>query len=212
MVFELTTGEQVAGITVKGVPVSVDEAAYSRRLIGWARVKGFDPTDLVVVDECGNLQWSRGPAYGYMVLVGFDDSLLVREFHGGDPVFYRFSIDGAVLAGPSKFGDSMPLALGADGVLYLARRVPCSYPCDYDNSLEVVAVSESLEVLDRIDVGPYSHKASAVLLDDGLMVVVRDGRTGIDFVRIQTASPGLARTAWPTIRRDNERTGWVAPW
>ncbi|MCL2823855.1 MAG: hypothetical protein FWD57_07690 [Polyangiaceae bacterium] len=213
MVFERATGEQVAGLTVKGVPVSVQAAAYSRRLIGAAQIKPFDPAELVVLDECGKLKWARGPKDGYHVLVGFDDSLVVGEYkEHNTPVFYRFSIDGTVIAGPASYANWVfPFAIGADDVLYLASCVPC-YPCYHDKDLEVIAVSQSMEVIDRINLGGSCRRVSAVLLDDGLMVVMRVGLEGNDFVRIQTASPGLARTAWPAVRRDNERTGWVAPW
>ena len=214
MAFKRSTGDRLATLEVKGKPVSIQAAAYSRRLIGEARVDFYSPADLVVLDECGNLKWARGQEMSYTVLVGFGDSLLVREYtHPNTLKYYRISIDGTVMAGPADYGDFVfPLALGADDVLYLSRCVPCDAPCDHNHSLEIIAVSDSLAVLDRIDVGPYCDQASAVLLDDGLMVVTRVGKGHAEFVRIQTASPGLARTAWPTIRRDNERTGWVAPW
>jgi len=211
--FKRSTGTRFTDIMVDGVPVSVQVAAYSHRLIGEARVNGNTPADLVVVDECGNMKWSLGKSNRYEVLVGFDDSIVVGEYkYPTTPAFYRYSIDGELLAGPAKFGESTLLALGADDVLYLAGCARCSDPCDHDFDLEVIAVSESMEVLDRINVGSYCTNASAVLLDDGLMVVMRVGKGATEFVRIQTASPGLARTAWPTIRRDNERTAWVAPW
>jgi hypothetical protein len=54
-----------------------------------------------------------------------------------------------------------------------------------------------------------------VLLDDGQLLITRThfGQPmELELVRMATASPGLARTAWPTHHRDNARTGWIAAW
>jgi hypothetical protein len=164
----------------------------------------------VVLDECGNPQWSL-PEYSIGVeLVGFDDDLLVSSAYGTDTstpkwALHRYSIEGTLLAGPAE-GRSVFEILGADGVFYVGYCVP------YQEDLEVVALSPSLEVIDRLHVGPTCRSVSAVLLDDGLLLVVREGLSETEILRIATASPGLAHTAWPTRGRDNARTRWLAPW
>ncbi|MCL2823177.1 MAG: hypothetical protein FWD57_04235, partial [Polyangiaceae bacterium] len=80
-VFKRDTGIQIASIKVDGKPVSVLGATYSGKLVGEVRAEGSDSASLVVLDQCGNLQWSWGNALGYMVLVGFDESLLVGEYN-----------------------------------------------------------------------------------------------------------------------------------
>ncbi|MCL2825266.1 MAG: hypothetical protein FWD57_14845, partial [Polyangiaceae bacterium] len=111
---------------------------------------------------------------------------------------FQYAINGELLAGPGEWFDRY-LALGADGVSYVAKCVGSG------GNLEVVALSPSLDVIDRLDLGPNCFYGSeAVLLDDGLLIVHRrlpDNNT--ELVRIATASPGLAKTAWPTKMRDN---------
>jgi hypothetical protein len=169
----------------------------------------------VVLDECGNPQWSL-PKFSIGVeLVGFDDDLLVMSAYGTDTstpkwALHRYSIEGTLLAGPAE-GRSVFEILGADGVFYVGYCVD-GIDNPHRQDLEVVALSPSLEVIDRLHVGPTCRSVSAVLLDDGLMLVVREGSTRTEILRIATASPGLAHTAWPTDSRDNARTGWLAPW
>jgi hypothetical protein len=217
-VFDPDTGAEVSHPSVGGLDIySLGTPAYSHRLTAAAEKYAPGYWREVVLDECGNLQWSL-PEFTVLVnLIGFDDDLLVLSRYGRDTpadryVLHRYSIEGALLAGPA---DGFPVfnILGADGVFYVGYCVdqPGHLNDDADN-LELVALSPSLEVLDRLYLGPFCHSVSAVLLDDGLLLVMRTGPTRTEILRIATASPGLAHTAWPTRDRDNARTGWVAPW
>ena len=40
---------------------------------------------------------------------------------------------------------------------------------------------------------------------------LRPGSTGTELVAIQTRSPGLADSSWPSIRHDNRGTAWLVP-
>ena len=153
-----------------------------------------------------------------MQAVGFDDSLLIVAWPTSEKIeYYLSSIDGSILAEPRRISmgelNAGPLALGADGVWYF---VNCTNMYGRMGDLEVLALSPSLEVIARLDAGYSCSIAGGVevaLLDDGTLLIPRRGKdfTG-EIVRIATASPGLARTAWPKHMRDNENTGWIAAW
>ncbi|MCL2825573.1 MAG: hypothetical protein FWD57_16395 [Polyangiaceae bacterium] len=212
-VAQRSDGEPIQAPTVNGKKVNVYGAAFSRKLLA---SYSYSP-ELFVLDECGQLVWSL-QAYNAVFahsIVGFDDSLLTTAtaYNGvdyGERKLYRYSIDGTVLAGPySTGGVTNPLALGADGVYYVAT---CPLG-DTEGDLELLALSESFELVDKVNLGPPCG-ASGVLLDDGMLVITRSTVPDYkpEFVRVQTASPGLAKTAWPTNGRDNSRTAWLAAW
>jgi hypothetical protein len=54
-----------------------------------------------------------------------------------------------------------------------------------------------------------------VVLDhSGVMFLSRRGEAGTDsteVIAIQTASPGLADSSWPSLRHDNRGTAWLVP-
>jgi hypothetical protein len=51
---------------------------------------------------------------------------------------------------------------------------------------------------------------NVVLDDDGVMYLSRQGETsGAEIIAIQTRSPGLADSSWPSLRHDNRGTAWL---
>jgi hypothetical protein len=51
------------------------------------------------------------------------------------------------------------------------------------------------------------------LEDNGVMYLTWKANKGIttEAIAIQTASPGLADSSWPSLRHDNRGTAWLVP-
>jgi hypothetical protein len=47
-----------------------------------------------------------------------------------------------------------------------------------------------------------------VVTDDGILYTRVQTSTAETVVAIQTKSPGLASSSWPTLRHDNRASGW----
>ena len=47
-----------------------------------------------------------------------------------------------------------------------------------------------------------------MLAESGVLYTLNDSGTGYEMIAVQTPSPGLAKTAYPTDRGNNQRTGW----
>ena len=194
-----------------GKKVKVIAATYAHQLVGYYDVDDETSRHLVVLDRCGKFQWSA-PVQPKQVLLGFDDALIVLSPSStGKNAASVYSRDGRRLAGPVNDVGTL-LALGADNVVYVGV-------CDNvgeDRHLSIRALSPTLEQLASLGVGGLCserHEPDAVLLEDGLLLVpAREEKQGVLVGFVETASPGLARTAWPTRMRDNLRSGWVASW
>jgi hypothetical protein len=55
---------------------------------------------------------------------------------------------------------------------------------------------------------------NVVLDDSGVMFLTRRGDAGsnaTEMIAIQTTSPGLANSSWPSLRHDNRGTSWLVP-
>jgi hypothetical protein len=54
---------------------------------------------------------------------------------------------------------------------------------------------------------------NVVLDDDGVMYLMRSSPNiyGTQVIAIQTQSPGLADSSWPSWRHDNRGTAWLVP-
>ena len=217
--YNRNTGEEYGLPRSRGQNVHVELAAYSRRLIGYFRGDTENYEEVVLLDECGNHKLSLpvlpDTRSAGVVAVGFDDSLLVTFWNKSEKAeHYLLSIDGAILVEPRDVaggdGWARPLALGADGIWYYSL---CSPLPDGSGQLAVLALSPTLEVLDRLDFGFLCTNGGATLLDDGTMLIVRQKiGSGSEILRIATSSPGLAHTAWPSSSRDNEHTLWISAW
>jgi outer membrane protein assembly factor BamB len=173
-------------------------------VLGWDI--GIAHSATYVFDTCGNLTWpTGGPGASGVVTVG---ELLVT----GDTTSLRlFDAAGNLVAGPSP-GEGRPIAAGGDGTIYTFR---CESSSPAVNRL--LAYSADLQELWRLDLGGSSClmiTGNVVLDDDGVMYMMRatpDAPVGTQVLAIQTASPGLAESSWPSWRHDNCGTAWLVP-
>ena len=184
--------------------------AYGRSFTwGWGSwVLGWDigiaDSHTYVFDTCGALKWPPGStgasgvvAVGELLVTGDNSSLRL------------FDTAGNPAAGPAA-GEGRPVAAGADGTIYTFR-------CDSSPPAvnRVLAYSADLQELWRLDLGGSSClqiTGNVVLDDDGVMYMMRaapDVAGGTQVLAIQTASPGLADSSWPSWRHDNRGTAWL---
>jgi hypothetical protein len=114
------------------------------------------------------------------------------------------------VAGPTP-AEGWPIAAGADGTIYTFR---CQ-DVGTTSINRVLAYSYDLTELWRYDLGGNACKGmtgNVVLDDDGVMYLMRRGDVGgTEVMAIQTRSPGLADSSWPSFRHDNRGTAWLVP-
>ena len=169
---------------------------------------------IAIFDRCGELKSSfpSGKPF-YANLIGFEDSFVTNY---GDEAFI-YSSDGEPLVGPAPLDlHYFPKAIGADGTLYYNY---CTELYQKDRGVaSVQAYSPQLELLWSVELGKSCTDEPFVLADDGRLYVLRSTfeefpdhleLKGLELTAIQTASPGLANTAYPTLRTNNRRTGWI---
>ena len=120
-----------------------------------------------------------------------------------------YSTDGTVVVGPAP-SEGQPIAAGADGTIY-------TYNCRSSTPAfnGILAYSYDLKELWRFDLGGSECggiTGNVILDDDGVMYLTRvaDGDV-VEALAIQTASPGLAESSWPSLRHDNRGTAWLVP-
>jgi hypothetical protein len=95
------------------------------------------------------------------------------------------------------------MAVGADGVIYAVGTRPTS-------RARLVALSPDLVERWHLDLNAnVLYGSSAALSPDGVLYLQASGTTPNAVLAIQTASPGLAATAWPSVRGDAARSNWA---
>ena len=205
--YHATTGEMSASPVVDGTEYWVGLASFSG-LIAYYWDEAHYTFRIHALDRCSEPKWSF-PTDKYMdvVLAGFDDSLVGIY---GDAAFI-YSATGEQQAGPAPLDfHYYPKAIGADGTLYYTY---CTELYNKDaGEMSVQAYSPSLELLWSVELGKPCLDEPPVLADDGVLYVLRWKYTPdvhLELTAIQTASPGLANTAYPTLRSNNRRTGWI---
>jgi hypothetical protein len=72
----------------------------------------------------------------------------------------------------------------------------------------LIAFTADLKEEWRLRVGTRCNVGNALLTDDGMLYFARL-RSFVEFVPVQTTSPSLAKTAWPSSPHDNRATGWL---
>jgi hypothetical protein len=168
------------------------------------------PRTTGVVDRCGREVLQRDESPQSRFTYGFDDETIVNDYSVKDPA--RPGLRSAFVEGanhqpltPRQDVDWSPLLVGADGVTYGVEGDAVAS--------RLVAVGRDLKVLYRIPV-PFPTTADVVLANDGrLYLDAFDEATNTrTLVAVQTASPGLAKTASPSAWGDNTRSGWYGPW
>ena len=225
------SGTQVGPADVAvGDAVFVDWVAYDRRNgtpLGVLPYQGYPagfsrfnsryeanvyqlPRTTGVVDRCGREVLQRDESPQWRFTYGFEDETIVNDFSVKDPA--RPGLRSAFVEGADRQPltsrqdvDWTPLLVGADGI---------TYGIEGDgNTSRLVAVARDLRVLYRIPI-PAPLTFDAVLLDDGRLYLdtYDEATTARTLVAVQTASPGLAKTASPSLFGDNTRSGWYGPW
>jgi hypothetical protein len=174
-----------------------------------------------VYDACGNLRWSKwadySPNTSGVMTVG--EYLVVTSYHSDDkgiPVspnmMTLYDASGAVIGQPAP-AEGRPLAAGADGTIYTVACAASGPPTD-----RILAYSPDLSPLWQLDLNGgkgfcQGMTGNVVLDDDGVMYLMRasPNTSGTQVIAIQTRSPGLADSSWPSWRHDNRGTAWLVP-
>ncbi|HJX51732.1 MAG TPA: hypothetical protein VJ801_03110 [Polyangia bacterium] len=144
-------------------------------------------------------------------LVMFDFTLDYNGYAQDSRTITLYNRDGSIAAGPSAVQGWANL-VGADETIYVSDWVgsnTATTPWD----LRIIAYSHELNELWRIDQTGGGHGPYGEVLDrDGVLYVsIRgDGYATTKLFAIQTRSPGLARSSWPSVRHDNQGTEWLA--
>jgi hypothetical protein len=122
---------------------------------------------------------------------------------------------GKIVAGPAPSAGmaeassdaEVPTFSGADGTTYTVL-------CHAGNQLSttVLAYDSQLAVLWQLDIGPGCPNGPGALTDDGMIYLTRPAQNNptTELIAIQSTSPGLARSSWPTLRHDNRGTSWLS--
>jgi outer membrane protein assembly factor BamB len=171
-------------------------------------------------DVCGRLRWSTITDSLYMTssgIIALAEVLVATQWDidsSGNRLspdrMYRYAADGTVVQGPVGRGGE-PFLDGADGTIYA---VNCAFSSPKAN--ELIAYTSDLKELWRLNLGVSNGcpVGNGVLDDDGVLYLVRSVGGGVnkaEIVAIQTQSPGLAESSWPSLRHDNRGTMWLAP-
>ena len=176
---------------------------WSNWVEGWDI--GIAAGRLVAFDVCGHSKWATSITRGSGV-VAAGEALVT----GSKGTLILYAADGNVAAGPAP-AEGIPIAAGADGTVYTFR-------CDdigMTSTNRILAYSYDLKELWRLDLSARAClgiTGNVVLDDDGTMYLSRPGEsTGAEIIAIQTRSPGLANSSWPSFRHDNRGTAWLVP-
>jgi len=208
--YNAITAEVSAPPVIDGIEYGVGFASYSSLVASYMDINAEHYwLRIQVLDRCGKLKWSF-PTDAYMnaFLVGFDDTLVALY---GDNAFV-YSADGERQVGPVPLDTHYyPLAIGDDGTIYYMY---CTEVYGIETGeMSVHAYSSSLELLWSVELGKPCLDEPPVLANDGVLYVLRSKSEQypphLELTAIQTASPGLANTAYPTLRSNNRRTGWI---
>jgi outer membrane protein assembly factor BamB len=173
-----------------------------------------------VFDTCGNLRWSKwkpSTSNGsgvitvgeYLVTTSYELDEQGRPLSPNMMTLY--DADGTVVRGPALV-EGQPLAAGGDGTIYTVR---CEDTSPAIN--RILAYSSDLQKLWSFDLGGGKYcsgmTGNVILDDDGVMYLMRSSPNiyGTQVMAIQTRSPGLADSSWPSWRHDNRGTAWLIP-
>jgi hypothetical protein len=164
---------------------------------------------VVSLDTCGKEAWSTsvrtGCARAWGGVVGPGEIIYFSTQScdvPSDITLVGVGPDGAVVSGPVAT-DVGPWAVGADGTLYAASQSSAT------RKSRLVAFSPALTELWHLDLDGLLVDSNLALADDGLLYArLQTGSGDETVVAIQTTSPGLAASSWPTFEHDNRATNW----
>ena len=160
-----------------------------------------------VLDQCAKERWHL-PAERpqWPVLIGPGDRLFVveRDDYPDSPTSVSvYGPDGDRVAGPTEM--AIPWAIGADGAIYA---VACDSP-GLEGPSRLYAYDPDLQERWMVPLGDACPMAGPVIDDQGRLFFTWSYERVTEVVAVQTQSPGLAPTSWPTRRADDRGTGWV---
>ena len=168
-----------------------------------------DAVSVVGFDTCGKEAWTTpipdgcvaGHGVGFGV-VGPGEIMYFGSGSCGDPaVAYVVGIDpsGRIVGGPVDAG--FPWAVGADGTVYTIS--------GSESNTTLNALSPKLAPLWTLAIDARSLGRGLALADDGLLYArVQTQRGDETILAVQTTSPGLAASSWPTSLHDNRASNW----
>jgi hypothetical protein len=201
-----------------GRPLFLDLVGQAAGLIGsevTGESAGMYDIASYSLTACLGRAWTFPGGRGHIALaIHPGDQLLVAERERGSRAVYitRYSAGGSLLAGPAAMPPVTDAAIGADGTAYLL-----TMSADEEGSTcrwGLTAVSSSLGVQWRLDLGSPCGWSRMLLADDGRLYLARslEAEGGvIELIIVRTASPGLADSSWPMTGHDNRGTWWLAP-
>ena len=190
--------------------------------LGWTLEVVSNAAGVFVFDRCGRSKWSTfrpnqlhtntesGVITLGELLVGMEFQTDNRGNPVGDFSLSLYDADGQVKVGPAV-RDGQPFLAGADGTIYTvySRYAP-------SGTSQLIAYAPDLTELWRLDIGgPNGHDpgGNGVLDTDGVLYLAQADERGVtQLLAIQTSSPGLADSSWPSLRHDNRGTSWLVPW
>ncbi len=216
-VLDTRTGESIGTLVV-----SIDGkiVAFTAQWGGWALgwTFGIAIGDAFVLDTCGNLRWSnwsKDPSTsGGAGIIAAGELLTAATSTRIGSAWVTTSgrllnADGSVAASTTQF-EGQAIAAGADGTIYTYR---CEDATPAVN--RILAYSPDLKELWRFDLGGEYCRTiigNVLLDDDGMMYMKRQNDSySTEVIAIQTRSPGLADSSWPSWRHDNRGTAWLVP-
>ena len=162
---------------------------------------------IAALDACSNQRFeipARRPQWP--VLLGPGDRLYVveRDDRPGSPTSVSvYDPDGSLAAGPADM--PIPWGIGADGTIYA---LACDSP-GMDGPSRLYAYGPDLTERWMLPLGDACPTAGPVIDSTGRLYFTWYFDRATEVVAVQTRSPGLAATAWPTRRRDPHGTGWL---
>jgi hypothetical protein len=126
-----------------------------------------------------------------------------RGSRTGDDTLYLWNRDGTRAGGPAP-APGLPVAAGADGTIY---NLSCD---DQGEAAAVQAVDRQLRPTWRVPLDGNCPAGNVVLTEDGVLWLLHRAKNGDgEIVAIQTGSPGLADSSWPSRRHDNTGASWL---
>jgi outer membrane protein assembly factor BamB len=172
--------------------------------LGWPR----SAESLEAIDPCDQVLWSLPSGSSttlFVEAIGPTGLAYVvrtpRNGGGAEHTLMTVSPAGTVLATTTTAG--WVVAVGSDGTAYLED-------CSSDSVVEIIALDDGLRELWRLPIEGVCPE-DVMLGEGGLLYVLNFQYPSERLTAIQTTSPGLAPTGWPTVGHDARSTRWLGP-
>ena len=210
--FDLRTGKPAGRLTTSNGDDVVTLSPLAGTGILAVNRDTSNGTRMVLLDPCGGGQvWAvdlqqAGLCFGQEAIVGPGEIAFVQMAPCKATSTSQLQIvaidtaTGRIVGGPTPHVET-PWVVGSDGTLYAADLGDLNGL----TKTRIVALSPDLRELYHVDIDGALGQASAALSDDGVLYA----QTSSAVVAVQTTSPGLAQSSWPTYRHDNRSSNWA---